>query len=142
MAVLGILLTPALPPNIEAEEPPSYTVTSGVLVDQPQPLPEPEEVKDPEITFPGEACNCWQYVKNRLSALGRMADTNPNAEAAVGAVAVEWFGKIKHVSIVTKVEVSGVWVEEANYIHCETGERFIPFDKYSLVGFWSPYGTI
>ena len=140
MMVTGILLIPAQPSHIEAEtyEPP-IRIVSGALVDQPQPL---EEVKDPELTYPGEACNCYAYVKNRLSELGSMASINPNTEAAVGVVAVEWFKKIKHVSIVTKVEVSGVWVEEANYNHCKTGVRFIPFEKYSLVGFWSPYGTI
>lgn len=65
-----------------------------------------------------------------------MADIIPNAEPIVGAVAVEWFGKVKHVSLVTVVEEAGVWVTESNYTHCEKGERFIPFDKHSLHGFW------
>lgn len=137
MVVLGSLLAPAVPPHIEAEAPTSaYRVVSGDLVDQPQPLPV-EEVKDPELTFPGEECNCWAYVKNRLPALGRMSATNPNSPPLVDSVAVEWFGDIKHVSLVTEVLDDGVWVEEANYVHCETGTRFIPFDKHSLVGFWA-----
>lgn len=96
-----------------------------------------EEVKDPEVTYPVEGCNCYAYVKNRIVELPPMAAINPNVEPSVGSVAVEYFGKVKHVSIVTKIEDSGVWVEEANYNHCKTGERFIPFTKHSLVGFWS-----
>lgn len=95
-----------------------------------------EEVKDPEETRPGEACNCYLYVKNRVHNLPRMIDILPNAEPIVGAVAVEWFGNIKHVSLVAQVTETGVWVEESNVPHCQFGTRFIPFDKHSLVGFW------
>ena len=138
MAVTGILLTPALPPHISAEAPaPTYQIVSGPLVDQPQPLPEPEEVKDPEETYPGEACNCVTFVRNRVSGMPRMAEIFPNSEAVVGGVAIEFFGKVKHVSVVTEVHSDGVQVIESNYKHCEIGTRFIPFDRYSLVGFWS-----
>ena len=139
MAVLGILLTPALPPNIEAEEPPikhRYEIVSGELVDQP--------VQHIKLTEPSstEGCNCVTYVRNRVDGLPQMAAIFPNSEPVIGGVTIEFFNGVKHIAVITKVEVSGVWVEEANYNHCKTGERFIPFDKYSLVGFWSPYGTI
>tara|TARA_R110000851_G_scaffold96046_3_gene208443 strand:+ start:2525 stop:2911 length:387 start_codon:yes stop_codon:yes gene_type:complete len=111
-----------------------YEVTSGALVDQPI---APEHIKDAEETFPGEACNCVTFVRNRVSGMPPMAVTLPNSEAAVGAVAIEFFGNIKHVSVVTEVHATGVQVIEANYSHCETGSRFIPYDKYSLVGFWN-----
>jgi hypothetical protein len=69
MAVLGILLIPALPPNIEAEEPlqKTYRITSGPLVDQPI-----QHIKliEPSST---EACNCVTYVRNRVDGLPRMA---------------------------------------------------------------------
>lgn len=94
------------------------------------------EVKDPEETYPGEECNCYALVRNRVPNLPRMAGIYPNAEAVVGAVAVEWFGNIKHVSLVTEVTEDGVLVVESNYKHCVIGTRFIPYSKDSLVGFW------
>ena len=94
------------------------------------------EVKDPELTFPGEGCKCYAYVKNRVGGLPPMEAIIPNTEAAAGTVAVEWYGDIKHVSLVMAVTDDGVWVAEANYNPCETGERFIPHTKPSLRGFW------
>ena len=112
------------------------------------PIPEPKttltftqteevEVKDPEETYPGEECNCYRYTSNRVANLPRMADIYPNTQPTVGAVAVEWFGQVKHVSVVTEVSSEGVWVKESNYHHCEIGTRFIHFTKPSLIGFWS-----
>ena len=107
-----------------------YEITSGELVDQ------PVYTKDDEETFPGEACNCVTYVRNRVPEMPSMYTISPNSEAFVGAIAIEYFGKIKHVSIVTEVHPHGVQVIESNFIHCKTGTRFIPFTKYSLTGFW------
>lgn len=110
--------------------------------ERPPPTPEPDpvveavELKDPELTFPGEECNCYAFVENRVGDLPPMAAIIPNTEAAAGTVAVEWYGDIKHVSLVTAVTPDGVWVVEANYKHCETGERFIPYTKPSLYGFF------
>jgi hypothetical protein len=95
-----------------------------------------QEIKDPEETYPGEECNCYLYTKNRVPNLPRMSEINPNAKPFVGGVAIEWFKQIKHVSVITKVTEEGVWVTESNYHHCQTSERFIPFTKPSLVGFW------
>lgn len=97
-----------------------------------------EAVKDPEETYPGEECNCFRFVKNRVESLPRMADIQPGNEPYVGGVAIEWFDHIKHVSVITAVETDGVWVEESNYHHCVVGSRFIPFSKTSLAGFWVP----
>lgn len=93
--------------------------------------------KDAEETFPGEACNCYRYVKNRIDTLPSMTAVLPNTTVATGTVAIEWFGNVKHISIVTAVDAGGVWVAESNYHHCKVGTRYIPFDHYSLVGFWS-----
>lgn len=95
------------------------------------------ETKDPEETYPGEACNCYLYTKNRVDSLPRMAEIAPNSAASVGAVAIEYYKGIKHVSVVTSVTSEGVSVIESNYSHCKTGVRFIHFSKPSLVGFWS-----
>ena len=107
-----------------------YEITSGELVDQ------PVYTKDDEETFPGEACNCVTYVRNRVPEMPSMHTISPNSEAFVGAIAIEYFGKIKHVSVVTEVHPHGVQVIESNFDHCKTGTRFIPFTKYSLTGFW------
>lgn len=128
---LVIILIPLRPIHIEAEfYEPSYIVTSGKLVDQPI---QHKKITEPSFT---EACNCYKYVKNRIN-IPRMAAIIPNSDPLVGGVAVEFFGNIKHISLITKVESGGIWVEESNYNHCETGERYIPYSKPSLVGFWS-----
>ena len=93
--------------------------------------------KDAEETIPGEACNCYRYVKKRIAELPSMAAVIPNTTAATGTIAIEWFGAVKHISIVTAVDAEGVWVTESNYNHCKIGTRYIPFDHYALTGFWS-----
>lgn len=70
-----------------------------------------------------------------------MADIMPGDEAMPGALAIEWFGVIKHVSVITKVDAHGVYVTESNYRHCEISERFIPYNSYRLAGFWSKMST-
>lgn len=95
-----------------------------------------DEVKDPEETIAGEACNCYLYAKKRAVGVPRMDDIHPNAEPFVGGLAVEYFKGIKHVSVIKEIRSDGVLVEESNYHHCQTGERFIHFTKPSLVGFW------
>lgn len=85
-----------------------------------------------------EVCNCWQYVKNNVVGTTRMAEIIPNSEAAVGSVAIEWFGNVKHVSVVVQVTDTGVLVHETNYRRCQFTERFIDFSSHRLAGFWTP----
>lgn len=96
------------------------------------------EIKDTTLDFPEERCNCFEFVKNRIQSKPRMSDIVPNTKMATGTVAIENFKGIKHVSLVTKIDADGFWVEESNYHHCATGTRFIHYDRYSLVGFWEP----
>ena len=84
-----------------------------------------------------EECNCWLYVNNRLPYMVRMKNFQPNSEALVGGITIEYFGDLKHVALITEVTETGIWVEESNYDSCKTGIRFIPFTKSSLVGFWA-----
>lgn len=65
-----------------------------------------------------------------------MAEILPNAGATPGAVAIEWFGTVKHVSYIREVTPEGISVIESNYRHCQLTERFIPFNSPRLVGFW------
>lgn len=131
MAIV-LIFVPMRPSHIEAEITiPVYRIESGELVDQPI-----QHIKETEPSAT-EACNCYKYVRNRVSDLPNMLGVLPNSEPFVGSVAIEFFNGIKHVSLITSVEPNGVWVEEANYNHCKTGVRFIPFNHYSLVGFWS-----
>ncbi len=85
-----------------------------------------------------EVCNCWQYVKNNVVGATSMALMQPNSEATVGSVAIEWFGNVKHVSVVIEVTETGVLVHETNYRHCQFTERFIDFSSHRLAGFWTP----
>lgn len=87
-------------------------------------------------TSSDELYNCYAYVKNRIEGVTFMAAIIPNTKPAPGVVAVEWFGHIKHVSIVETVEPGGVWVSETNYRRGQFTERFIPFDSPRLHGFW------
>ena len=133
-------MTPALPPNIEAEEPPSYTVTSGVLVDQPQPLPEPEEVKDPEITFPGEACNCWLYQKNNyFPDLPSTATIKSNLVKEIGDLAVFYYPEsgLYHYAKVIWNDGYSIGLDEANYNHCKITQRVVNIDYPRLIGFYN-----
>lgn len=66
-----------------------------------------------------------------------MIEILPNSDPVIGGVAVEFFKGIKHVSVITQIDEEGVWVKESNYKHCQIGKRYIPYSKYSLVGFWS-----
>ena len=84
-----------------------------------------------------EACNCFRYVKNRVGGFQRMIDVQPNTQAHVGSVSVEYYGELKHIALVTHVDDEGVFVEEGNFDRCKTGERFIPFDNPHLQGFWA-----
>jgi len=82
-------------------------------------------------------CNCWAFVKQEVGGIDAMASVIPNTEPFVDVVAIEWFGDVKHVSIVTQVTDIGVTIRETNFVHCQYGERFIPFTSPRLVGFWS-----
>ncbi len=95
---------------------------------------EPDQESKVDYT---EVCNCWQYVKNNTASATSMAAMEPNSEATVGAVAIEWFGKVKHVSKVVQVTETGVLVHETNYHHCQFTERFIDFSSHRLAGFWT-----
>jgi len=93
-------------------------------------------IKDPEETFAGIECNCYLAVKSKVDYLPRMAEIIPNAEPFVGGVAVEYFGNVKHVSLITEVRTDGAMVWESNYHHCTVSTRFIPYTQHSLVGYW------
>lgn len=110
---------------------------ADVVVEQPE-----EEIVEEEKWIDKDnsiLCNCWAYVTQQLGQPVSMASFVPNSDAVVGGVAIEWFGNLKHVSYVTEVTEDGVWVSETNYVHCEYGERFIPFTSPRLSGFWHSY---
>ena len=138
MMVTGILLIPAQPSHIEAEtyEPP-IRIVSGALVDQPQPL---EEVKDPELTYPGEACNCWLYQKNNyFPDLPSTATIKSNLVKEIGDLAVFYYPEsgLYHYAKVIWNDGYSIGLDEANFKHCQITQRVVNIDYPRLIGFYN-----
>lgn len=87
-------------------------------------------------------CNCYAYLKLKVRNLPRMVDLIPNSTPHVGAVAILLYRDkktgltTKHVAYVTKLDVSGFDVAEANFSPCLTDHRRILWADPHLQGFW------
>lgn len=82
-------------------------------------------------------CNCYSFAKIFIKNLPKMADIQPNTDyPRVGGLVVFQY-KVKHIAVVTKVTKEGIWVKEANFEACKTGQRLVPWDDKSVVGYWS-----
>ena len=82
------------------------------------------------------ACNCVSLVRSKVPSMPKMASIQPNGKAGVGKIAVFYYGKVKHVAYVTKVEAKGFWVLESNYEPCLIAKRFVSWGDRALEGFW------
>lgn len=109
-----------------------------------------EEALDPEFSLRFSAdklkkgkesmwtvCNCYSYASLFVD-LPRMAEIQSNSTPHKGAIAIFWYGKVKHVAVVTSTEAGGFWVKEANKSPCLTGSRFVKWGDKNLTGFYSP----
>lgn len=65
-----------------------------------------------------------------------MSEITPNTTPKVGAVAIFYYGSVKHVAIITSLEEDGFTVDEANYSHCLKGSRKIAWNDTRLRGFY------
>lgn len=128
---------PNQPEVVEAPEEPEPAFIH-VNPEEDEAVGEKAELDEESKVDYSEVCNCWQYVKNNVVGATNMASMQPNSEAAIGSVAIEWFGNVKHVSIVIAVTEEGVMVHETNYRRCQFTERFIDFSSNRLAGFWTP----
>jgi hypothetical protein len=86
------------------------------------------------------ASNCYLYV-SQFVKLPPTSKILPNASPYVGVVAILQY-KVKHYAIVEKLTEKGFWVKESNYIPGVIGERFIPWNHDSIVGFYSPFAPV
>ncbi len=64
----------------------------------------------------------------------------PRSMPTVGSVAIfEYLSGVSHVAIVESLGLSGFTVSECNYFGDGTcGRRFVDYNHYSIVGFWTP----
>jgi hypothetical protein len=150
LAMFSVTLIVVPAHSLNSYQIPAPTPQEEVIVELEEPDPEPEfihvnpeedeqvgEKPESDVDY-SEVCNCWQYVKNNVPGVTSMAAMTPNSEPVVGSVAIEWFGSVKHVSVVVEVTESGVLVHETNYRRCQFTERFIDFSSHRLAGFWTP----
>ncbi len=87
------------------------------------------------------ACNCYLYVKARISNLPMMKDVVGSTTPSVGAVAIfeyidkHTFETVKHIAIITSLGDTGFYVKESNFVGCEYGKRFIEYSDSHIRGF-------
>lgn len=135
LTILGLAYSPSL-----VTEAPAYNHEARAF--DPNQYEEPLIIEQPVKPYfrdemsESQLCNCWRYVVDKRGEMQLMSSFVPNSEPVKGAVAIEWFGDIKHVSIVQYVSEEGVLVSETNYQRCQYTERFIPFDSPRLAGFY------
>lgn len=85
-------------------------------------------------------CNCYAYAEKYTGInLPPMAQIAVNTDTPIaGSIAVMFYGRVKHVAVVTAVRDDGVTITEANYNHCEKTTRDIPYSYHNLHGFYTP----
>ena len=81
-------------------------------------------------------CNCFSYA-SLFVKLPQMAQVVPNSPPHKNAIAIFYYGKTKHIAVVTSLEEKGFWVKEANKSACLTGSRFVEWGDKNLRGFWA-----
>ncbi len=58
---------------------------------------------------------------------------------AVGTVAVfKYHNGVSHVALVEELGLNGFTVSECNFHAGKCGWRFVPYNDYSIVSFWTP----
>lgn len=65
----------------------------------------------------------------------------PNISPHVGAIAIFRYPHgVGHVALVTALHNAEFSVTEANYHHCQQGDRWVSLNDPNLVGFYNPAG--
>ena len=101
--------------------------------------PEPPVQPPPEVILAEtDACNCWQFIKNRyIPDLPNTSSLIPSVDAQIGAVALFVYPNgVNHYAYVTGLSEGHLTVREANYSKCKIGTRVIPLVDPALRGFW------
>ena len=83
------------------------------------------------------ACSCIQTARilGANIPLGNNAENiAANSYPIVGGLVLFSY-KVKHVAFITKLEETGFWVKEGNFIPCTVGVRFIRWNDPFITGF-------
>ena len=95
------------------------------------------------LPVPAGALSCVRYVFNKTGAPlvdAKWYSNFPRTVIAVGTVAIfKYRSGISHVALVERLDADGFLVSECNYDgEGGCGKRFVPYNHYSIVGFWEP----
>lgn len=87
--------------------------------------------------------SCVQYVHSRYPAAPLVDATwyqkFPRTMPSVGAVAIFHYSSgLDHVGVVESLGEKGFIVSDCNYSWHVCTKRFVPWNHYSIVGFWDP----
>jgi len=110
-----------------------------------------EQAFDPEwslawaadIIVKGEAwktwtlANCYSYAKTQIKNLPAMKDIQPNTPyPIVGGLLIEYYNKIKHISVITKVVKEGIYVSQTNKEPFKFTKELRPWNNKNREGYW------
>lgn len=83
--------------------------------------------------------NCYSYAKTQINNLPSMKDIQPNTDyPSVGGLVILYYGKTKHLSVITKVTKEGIEVKETNWQPMKFTKRTILWNDKNIDGFWRP----
>lgn len=99
------------------------------------------QVQKPKIDT--TLCSCVLFLRERLGVdihgdAGTIIPNIPLAEASVGDVILLDYDGTGHAALITKVTGKGFIVHEANYKHCQEGNREVDVTRESIRGFYRP----
>jgi hypothetical protein len=82
-------------------------------------------------------CNCYTYAKTKIKGLPAMKDIQPNTPyPIVGGLLIEYFNKVKHISVITKITKEGIYVSQTNKVPCKFTKELRPFNNPNREGYW------
>ena len=84
-------------------------------------------------------CNCYTYAKTKIHNLPAMKDIQPNTPYPfVGGLLIEYFNKVKHISVITKVAEEGIYVSQTNREPCKFTKELKKWNNKNREGYWRP----
>jgi hypothetical protein len=83
-------------------------------------------------------CNCYSYSKTQVHNLSSLKEIQPNTQyPRVGGLVIQYFNKVKHLSVIEKVTKEGIWVSQTNKTPCKYSEELLPWQDPNREGYWS-----
>jgi hypothetical protein len=85
-----------------------------------------------------QVCNCYTYARTQIHNLPAMKDIQPNTPyPKVGGLLIQYFNKVKHIAVITKVSEEGIYVSQTNKTPCKFTKEIIPWNDKNREGYWS-----